>query len=217
MTKLTEQSNIADIAAVYNELKGTNTDVKTLANRRAEALASFHRFGMTEVQVLALLGAKGIEDIGLEQMVPLRGLYSALLNKETTVEELVRAIEPEKPKRVGASGSEMKAPSVFDDAPAAPQAKAPDAPTLPERPKQPEPPKETEQPEKPEPSPEAEPDDRDIIVHDLVQQIKVCNGNHAALKRVLSANIGEIKALDEPRKQRVRAACSPEIAAQYVA
>lgn len=33
MTKLTEQSNIADIAAVYNELKGTNTDVKTLAKR----------------------------------------------------------------------------------------------------------------------------------------------------------------------------------------
>jgi FKBP-type peptidyl-prolyl cis-trans isomerase len=40
MTKLTEQSNIADIAAVYNELKGTNTDVKTLAKRgKAKLLA----------------------------------------------------------------------------------------------------------------------------------------------------------------------------------
>lgn len=40
MTKLTEQSNIADIAAIYNELKGTNTDVKTLAKRgKAKLLA----------------------------------------------------------------------------------------------------------------------------------------------------------------------------------
>lgn len=40
MTKLTEQSNIADIAAVYNELKGTNTDVETLAKRdKAKLLA----------------------------------------------------------------------------------------------------------------------------------------------------------------------------------
>lgn len=40
MTKLTEQSNIADIAAVYNELKGPNTDVKTLAKRgKAKLLA----------------------------------------------------------------------------------------------------------------------------------------------------------------------------------
>lgn len=40
MTKLTEQSNIADIAAVYNKLKGTNTDVKTLAKRgKAKLLA----------------------------------------------------------------------------------------------------------------------------------------------------------------------------------
>lgn len=40
MTKLTEQSNIAEIAAVYNELKGANTDVKTLAKRgKAKLLA----------------------------------------------------------------------------------------------------------------------------------------------------------------------------------
>lgn len=40
MTKLTEQSDIADIAAVYNELKGANTDVKTLAKRgKAKLLA----------------------------------------------------------------------------------------------------------------------------------------------------------------------------------
>lgn len=40
MTKLTEQSNIVDIAAVYNELKGTNTDAKALAKRgKAKLLA----------------------------------------------------------------------------------------------------------------------------------------------------------------------------------
>lgn len=40
MTKLTEQSNITDIAAVYNELKGTNTDAKTLGKRgKAKLLA----------------------------------------------------------------------------------------------------------------------------------------------------------------------------------
>ena len=46
MTKLTEQSNIADIAAVYNELKGTDTDVKTLAKRgKAKLLAQIDALG----------------------------------------------------------------------------------------------------------------------------------------------------------------------------
>lgn len=188
-------------------------DVKTLSNRRAEALASFSRFGLTEAHVLQLMGVTGIEDIGLEQMVPLRGMFLALKNKDTTVEELLRSIEPDKPKKVGAAAAELKAPSIFDEAPAAPAPAAKE----PEAPKQPESPKPAEAPKASEPAAEAEPDDRDIIVHDLIQQIKVCNGNTAALKRMLAANQSEIRALDEPRKQRLRAACSPEVAAQFVA
>lgn len=191
-------------------------DVKTLANRRAEALASFSRFGLTEAQVLQLMGVKGVEDIGLEQMVPLRGMYSSLLNKDITVEELLRSIEPEKPKKIGAATADLKAPSIFDDAPTAPQAKAPEAPTLPEQPKQPEPPKEVERPKEPQPSPEAEPDDRDIIVSDILQQIRLCNGNEAAMRRVLANNESDIAALDEPRRQRIREA-APFASAKRVA
>lgn len=100
-------------------------DLKTLANRRADAVKSFTRFGLTEAQVLALMGVKGIEDIDQERLVPLRGMYSALHNQETTVEELLGQIEPSKAPRVTAATASMTAPAHFatdglpsvDDAP----------------------------------------------------------------------------------------------------
>lgn len=69
-------------------------DIQTLANRRAEAIKAFQRFGITAEQVFQLLGVKGEEDIDQEKLVPLRGMFSALRNGETTVEELLRQIAP---------------------------------------------------------------------------------------------------------------------------
>jgi len=62
-------------------------DFKTLANRRAEAMKAFMAFGVTEAQVLAKLELAGVEDIGLEHLVTLRGLLTALREGDTTPEQ----------------------------------------------------------------------------------------------------------------------------------
>lgn len=62
-------------------------DVKTLANRRADAVAAFQRFGVSSEQLCAKLEVQGIEDIGLEHLVILRGLLTAIRDGETTAED----------------------------------------------------------------------------------------------------------------------------------
>jgi|GEM_PF-910400 len=91
-------------------------DFKTLANRRAEALAAFTRYGISDAQVFALLGVKGAEDIDQEKMVPLRGMYASIKNGDVTVDELLRSIAPVQPARVTASQANMAAPSVLNGA-----------------------------------------------------------------------------------------------------
>ena len=62
-------------------------DFKTLANRRADAMKAFVALGITEAQVLAKLEVAGIEDIGLEHLVVLRGLITAIKDGDTTPEQ----------------------------------------------------------------------------------------------------------------------------------
>lgn len=62
-------------------------DVQTLANRRAAALKAFVAFGISEAQVLAKLDVSGVEDIGLEHLVTLRGLLTAIKEGDTTPEQ----------------------------------------------------------------------------------------------------------------------------------
>lgn len=73
-------------------------DVKTLANRRADAVALFQRFGVTVEQLCAKLEVAGVEDISLEHLVTLRGLVTAIKEGDTTVEEAFGAATP-KPAR----------------------------------------------------------------------------------------------------------------------
>lgn len=62
-------------------------DIKTLANRRADALARFVRFGISNEQVFEKLGVAGVEDITLEHLVTLRGLMTAIKDGDTTAEQ----------------------------------------------------------------------------------------------------------------------------------
>lgn len=62
-------------------------DIKTLANRRADALSHFQRFGISAEQVCAKLDVPGIEDIGLEHLVLLRGIVTAIKEGDTTPED----------------------------------------------------------------------------------------------------------------------------------
>lgn len=62
-------------------------NVQTLANRRAKAFEAFQRYGITAEQICAKLEVAGIEDIGLEHLVLLRGLLTAMKEGDTTPEE----------------------------------------------------------------------------------------------------------------------------------
>jgi hypothetical protein len=58
----------------------------TLANKRAAMLSYFQKMGATNDRVLAALGVRGVEDIGLEHMATLRGLATAIKDGETSVD-----------------------------------------------------------------------------------------------------------------------------------
>lgn len=62
-------------------------DIKTLANRRVSAVAAFARFGVSPEQLCAKLGVPGIEDVGLEHLVTLKGLLTAIKDGDTTAED----------------------------------------------------------------------------------------------------------------------------------
>lgn len=69
-------------------------DIKTLANRRAAAVANFQRYGVTSEQICAQLGVAGQEDITLDHLVILRGLLTALREGDTTPEEAFAHSKP---------------------------------------------------------------------------------------------------------------------------
>jgi hypothetical protein len=62
-------------------------DIKTLANRRIDAIAKFLRFGINQTQIFERLEVAGIEDITLEHLVTLRGLMTAIKEGDTTPEQ----------------------------------------------------------------------------------------------------------------------------------
>lgn len=101
MTKLTEQSNIADIAAVYNELKGTNTDVKTLAKRgKAKLLAQ-----------IDALEAKLPQAAEPELSGPIGSLAKQLLQQPAS-EPATPAEKPKRAKKDPAAAKKEKGPVI---------------------------------------------------------------------------------------------------------
>jgi hypothetical protein len=78
---------------VYAEArKAVAGDIKTLDARRQAAIKQFQLQGVKPEQVFAKLGVKGIEDIMLDHLVTLRGIYNAIRENEITAE---RAFAPE--------------------------------------------------------------------------------------------------------------------------
>jgi molybdopterin-biosynthesis enzyme MoeA-like protein len=73
---------------MYNEVrKVIMGDIKTLANRRATAVEMFKKFGISEAQICAKLEVAGIEDVGLEHLVVLKGMLTAIREGDTTPEQ----------------------------------------------------------------------------------------------------------------------------------
>src|SRR4030065_1640623 len=74
---------------LYNATRKTIAgDVKTLTNRRANAIKEFAIFGVSEGQILAVLGKGGVQDIGVDDLVTLHGLLTAIRDGDSTPEEL---------------------------------------------------------------------------------------------------------------------------------
>lgn len=63
-------------------------DVKTLANRRADAIAEFAIFGVSEQQILATLGKAGAQDITIDDLVTLHGFLTAIRDGDSTPEAI---------------------------------------------------------------------------------------------------------------------------------
>lgn len=86
-------------------------DIKTLANRRADLLTAFQKFGVTPELVCKKLGVAGVPDIGLEHFVTLQGVYTAIRDGEITPESAF-APEPtaeEQANAAAAANSETSA------------------------------------------------------------------------------------------------------------
>lgn len=86
----------------YETVQATITgDVTTLSENREKALKALAAFGVKPEQIFAALGKEGVDDITVDDIGTLRGMYSALKNGEATVEEMfvgtVKAAEPREP------------------------------------------------------------------------------------------------------------------------
>lgn len=101
-------------------------DAVTLGERRDAAIKAFAHFGLQPAQVFQIMGVEGADDINLDDLVTMRGTFAALKNGETTVEELLRNVNPAAVQHAVISNP------LKDDAPAkkpaAPASAAPEPP-----------------------------------------------------------------------------------------
>lgn len=72
-------------------------DVKTLAERRSKAIAALAHFNLSGTDIFAILEVNGEEEIGLDDLVTLRTMWSNLKNGETTAEQLLAGTKAAKP------------------------------------------------------------------------------------------------------------------------
>ena len=112
-------------------------DLKTLSVKRAEAIKQFAIFGVSESQILEKLGRPGVADVGVDDLVILFGLLTAIKDGDTTPEQAF-AVEGEagaatgpraKAKPEAPAGEAKKEPAApaaknGDDAPIKPASEA---------------------------------------------------------------------------------------------
>ncbi|SEB95815.1 hypothetical protein [Bradyrhizobium erythrophlei] len=82
-------------AAYEAVVKVISGDVMTLAENREKAIKAFAIYGVKPEQVFAAIGVLGADDITLEHITVMRGMFSALKNGEETVESMFAKRERE--------------------------------------------------------------------------------------------------------------------------
>jgi hypothetical protein len=104
---------------------------KSIGEMRLAALQNYERIGASQADVLAMLGRVGVEDITLDDIVTLRGLFTAIKDREITLEQ---ALHPERQqegrrtrtvKEVEVPGAEAPKPEAPAPAPAPVEEKPP--------------------------------------------------------------------------------------------
>lgn len=114
-------------------------DAATLERRRAAAMQWIDKIGVKRERVFASLGVAGEADIGIDQLVTLMGLKTALKDGEITIEEAFAvegdsggggAAPPPEPKRKGdaAGAGPAAAPRTAETKPTPPPPPAPEKP-----------------------------------------------------------------------------------------
>jgi len=78
-------------------------DASTLSERRMKAIEAFAKMGIFEDRLLAKLEVPSVEDIGLEHLEVLVGLYNAIRDGTTTIDEAFPEPEPDANKTNGAA------------------------------------------------------------------------------------------------------------------
>lgn len=77
-------------AAYEKALAVVRGDERTLQTRRQQLIGAFEVLGVLPEQVYDLAGVTGFRDIGLDQLVYLAGIYTAIKNNEVTAEDLLQ-------------------------------------------------------------------------------------------------------------------------------
>lgn len=73
--------------SIYDDARKTAIgDASTIANRRAQMFEYFQKMGVQAEQILALLEKQGIEDIGGEDLLKLKGLATAIKEGDISVD-----------------------------------------------------------------------------------------------------------------------------------
>ena len=82
---------MAFVRRIYGEArKASLGEAGTMAQKRQKALEWFANAGVKDAQVFEVLGVKGLDDIGEDELITLRGLITALQDGETSVEQVFR-------------------------------------------------------------------------------------------------------------------------------
>lgn len=105
-------------------------DMKSLATKRANAIKEFQVYGITEAQVLARLGRSGVEDVTIDDLVVLLGLFNAIKEGDTTPEQAFADEASQKPvEQPQAKRANLKPDAQEGEPPAKPAEAAGDQPT----------------------------------------------------------------------------------------
>ena len=78
----------AFIVSIYRQARLVAVgDARTLGDRRSKAMEAFEKLGVSQDRVLAMLGKPSIDDVGLGDVETLLGVFTAIQEGTTSIED----------------------------------------------------------------------------------------------------------------------------------